>query len=262
MAADRVNLFSFAQPSTAIRSSSDSLIAVTGSRPVAGRPRVRFFFGITFIDFMTILVLHKLKSKRKLPLEGRKMTTDNSPSRSLVIADAGGLPATLEPELEEAAGYARAEKAAATRRAYRSDFELFRAWCETKRVPALPAAPRDRRRLPGRRGQPRRKASTIGRRLAAIRYAHKLAGHEPPTNSEVVKATLRGIRRTAGSAPARKAPATADKIVAMVEKAGTDLKGVRDRATPPARLCGRIPPFRAGGPQCCRSRSFAMAGCA
>ena len=74
------------------------------------------------------------------------------------------------------------------------------------------------------------KASTIGRRLAAIRYAHKLAGHEPPTNSEAVKATLRGIRRTAGSAPVRKAPATADKVLAMVAKADTDVKGLRDRA--------------------------------
>ena len=158
------------------------------------------------------------------------MTADNSPSRSLVIADAGALPATLGPELEEAAGYARAEKAAATRRAYRSDFALFRSWCETKRVPALPAAPETVAAFLAAEANRGTKASTIGRRLAAIRYAHKLAGHEPPTNSEAVKATLRGIRRTAGSAPARKAPATADKILAMVEKAGTDLKGLRDRA--------------------------------
>ena len=54
----------------------------------------------------------------------------------------------------------------------------------------------------------------------------KLAGHEPPTNSEAVKATLRGIRRTA----TRKAPATADKVLAMVAEAETDLKGLRDRA--------------------------------
>jgi hypothetical protein len=40
------------------------------------------------------------------------------------------------------------------------------------------------------------KPSTIGRRCAAIRYAHKLASHEPATNAEAVKATLRGIRRT------------------------------------------------------------------
>jgi hypothetical protein len=69
------------------------------------------------------------------------MTTDNSPSRSLVIADANTLLATLTPEIESAAAYARAEKAAATRRAYRSDFGLFRSWCEAKRVSALPAVP-------------------------------------------------------------------------------------------------------------------------
>jgi len=55
-----------------------------------------------------------------------------------------------------------------------------------------------------------------GRRVAAIRYAHKLAGYgDPPTSSEVVKATVQGIRRTMGSAPVRKSPATADKVVAM-----------------------------------------------
>ena len=147
------------------------------------------------------------------------MTADNSPSRSLAIADAGALPATLGPELEEAAGYARAEKAAATRRAYRSDFALFRSWCEAKRVPALPAAPETVAAFLAAEANRGTKVSTIGRRLAAIRYAHKLAGHEPPTNSEAVKATLRGIRRTAGSAPVRKAPATADKVLAMVGKA-------------------------------------------
>jgi site-specific recombinase XerC len=158
------------------------------------------------------------------------MTSDNSPSRSLALVDTGPLPARLGPELQEAAGYARAEKSAATRRAYRSDFDLFRAWCETKRAPALPAAAQTVAAFLAAEANRGAKPSTIGRRLAAIRYAHKLAGHELPTNSEAVKATLRGIRRTAGSAPARKAPATADKIVAMVDKAGTDIKGLRDRA--------------------------------
>jgi hypothetical protein len=56
------------------------------------------------------------------------MTTDNSPSRSFAIAEVRARPASLGPELEEAAGYARAEKAEATRKAYRSDFALFQAW--------------------------------------------------------------------------------------------------------------------------------------
>ena len=229
MASDRVKSFSAAHCSTAKRKFSLSLIAVTGSRPVAGRPRPRFFFGITFIDFMTNLVLHKLEAE-KISTRRPDMTTDNSPSRSLVIAEGSSLPATLGPELEEAADYARAEKSEATRRAYRSDFDLFRSWCETKRVPALPATAQSVAAFLAAEANRGVKPSTIGRRLAAICYAHKLAGHEPPTNSEAVKATLRGIRRTAGTAPARKAPATADRIVAMVDKAGADIKGLRDRA--------------------------------
>jgi hypothetical protein len=119
-----------------------------------------------------------------------KVTADNSPSRSLVIAGAGAVPAVLGPELEEAAGYARVDKAAATRRAYRSDFQLFRSWCETKHVPALPAAPETVAAFLASEATRGVKPSTIGRRLAAIRHAHKLTGHEPPTNSEAVKATL------------------------------------------------------------------------
>ena len=136
------------------------------------------------------------------------------------------MPTALEPELEEAAGYARLDKSAATRRAYRSDFDLFRGWCNVKHVPALPAEAQTVAAFLAAEANRGVKASTIGRRLAAIRYAHKFAGHEPPTNSEAVKATLRGIRRTARSAPARKAPATADKIVAMVNKAGSDIPKV------------------------------------
>jgi hypothetical protein len=50
-----------------------------------------------------------------------------------------------------------------------------------------------------------RKASTSGWRAAAIAYHHKMAGHEPPTNAERVKAVLRGIRRTIGAATQGKA---------------------------------------------------------
>jgi hypothetical protein len=39
---------------------------------------------------------------------------------------------------------------------------------------------------------------------ARIRYAYKLAGHEPLTKAEGVKATLRGIRRTSGIQSARR----------------------------------------------------------
>jgi hypothetical protein len=72
--------------------------------------------------------------------------------------------------------------------------------------------------------------STLGRRVAAIRYTHKLAGHPVPTDDERVKATMRGIRRSLGTAPRKKAPATAERIISMALAAGDDMKGLRDRA--------------------------------
>ncbi len=74
------------------------------------------------------------------------------------------------------------------------------------------------------------KPSTLARRIAAIRYAHKLAQLDSPTDSEAVKATLRGIRRTVGAGKVRKAPAVAAKVRSMVALAPDGLKGLRDRA--------------------------------
>jgi integrase len=75
-----------------------------------------------------------------------------------------------------------------------------------------------------------RKASTIGRRAAAIGYHHKMAGYEPPTGREGVKAVLRGIRRTIGAAKQGKAPATADLIGQMIALSPATMIGKRDRA--------------------------------
>jgi integrase len=74
------------------------------------------------------------------------------------------------------------------------------------------------------------KASTLSRRVAAIRYAHNLAGLATPTDAEGVRATMRGIRRTHGSARVRKAPAVASKMLGMVATAPDRLVGLRDRA--------------------------------
>jgi site-specific recombinase XerD len=171
-----------------------------------------------------------LCTRKKVKNKWLIMTADNSPSRSLAVANASHSLAPLGPDLEHAAAYAKAEKAEATRRAYKSDFALFSCWCEAKHLSPLPASPEAVAAFLAGEAIRGSKVATISRRLAAIRYAHKLVGYEPATNSEAVKATLRGIRRTARSAPARKAPATADKVLAMVAEASTNPKGLRDRA--------------------------------
>ena len=140
------------------------------------------------------------------------------------------MPATLAPDLDRAAELALEEKAAATRRAYGSDFRIFEAWCQTRAVSALPANPEAVAAFLAHDAETGSRPSTLGRRVAAIRYAHKLAGHVTPTDDERVKATMRGIRRSLGTASQKKAPATADRIVAMARAADDSLKGLRDRA--------------------------------
>jgi site-specific recombinase XerD len=138
--------------------------------------------------------------------------------------------AALGPELGEAVEYARAAKSPATRRAYRSDFEIFRTWCEEKRLCPLPASAEAVAAFLAFDLTNGAKPPTLSRRLAAISYAHTLAGHPSPTASEAVKATLRGIKRTVRHSAARKAPATSDKVAAMVALAGDGPRGLRDRA--------------------------------
>ena len=133
-------------------------------------------------------------------------------------------------DLKAAVDFARNEKSAATRAAYRSDFAAFRLWCLARGVEALPASPEAVAAYLAHEAGNGLAASTITRRCAAIRYAHRLADLEPPTNSECVRATLRGIRRTVGAAPVRKAPALAEMVRAMALAAPDSLKGLRDRA--------------------------------
>jgi hypothetical protein len=89
---------------------------------------------------------------------------------------------------------------------------------------------------PGKIAQPKteiarlsggRRAGTLGRRLAAIRYFHRAAGYDTPTDDEKVKVVLSGIRRTIGAAPVPKRAATSDMVIAM-SATGTSLRALRD----------------------------------
>ncbi len=115
--------------------------------------------------------------------------------------------------------------------AYRTDFAIFETWCAERGAVALPASPETVAAFLAAEASRRVRPSTIGRRVAAIRYAHKLAGHGVlPTDDERVRATVRGIRRSLGTAPRKKTPATAERIVAMAPIAGQRLGELRDRA--------------------------------
>ena len=137
----------------------------------------------------------------------------------------------IKAEVQKARDYAREQHAPATRRAYGSDFKIFIKWCQMRELSAIPADPEVVAVFLSSQAQAGVKPATLGRRLAAIRYAHLRAELEPPTGAEVVKATMKGIRRKVGAAPERKAPLTAEKFKLVLEAVPTDtLRGARDRA--------------------------------
>ena len=109
------------------------------------------------------------------------------------------LPTTYQDAVETAKDYLRAEKAEATRRAYRSDARIFAHWCEARGLIALPATSETLTAFLADQARGGTKLSTLRRRVAAITYAHEAAGHEPP-QGRLVKSVLQGIARTHGAA--------------------------------------------------------------
>lgn len=141
------------------------------------------------------------------------------------------LPAVdMSPEIADALALAQQEKAESTRRAYGSDFRIFQSYCADRGACALPAHPETVAAFLARENSNGAKPSTIGRRVASILYAHKLAALPSPTDDERVRAVMRGIRRSRGVAPVKKAPAGAATVLTMCANAGTRLASLRDRA--------------------------------
>jgi site-specific recombinase XerD len=133
------------------------------------------------------------------------------------------------PSLEQVREYIRASKAASTLRGYRSDWRDFCAWCEAHSIHSLPAAPESVAAYIAECAG-HLKPGSIQRRLNAIAEAHKATGLESPTHSSIVANTMKGIRRTKGTAPIQKAPALTDDIRAMIDATDAGTMGARDRA--------------------------------
>jgi site-specific recombinase XerD len=134
-------------------------------------------------------------------------------------------------ELEEQArSFARDSRAAATWRAYESDFADFRTWCAewVSPVEPLPAAPATMALYITALAAKSRKPSTIRRRLASISVAHQVAVRDPTSDARV-RGVWAGIRRREGMAPRNVRAARTKGITAMVAPLGDGLGDVRDR---------------------------------
>lgn len=120
--------------------------------------------------------------------------------------------------------FLRSARASNTVKAYASDLKDFQAW--GGRIPARPDTVAEYLvELSGSRS-----LATIKRRKAAITAAHRERGYANPCASEVVSATLKGIRRGGSRARRQMRPLLAEQVMAAVEDTGTDMRGLRDRA--------------------------------
>lgn len=136
---------------------------------------------------------------------------------------------------ERVARYMERASSDATLKAYRSDWRIFEAWCATKALVALPATPPTVAAFLANLADQGRARSTIGRRLAAIVFAHRAAGLAPPTDQAgaiVLERTMRGVRADKRDQPiAKKRAADGDILRDMLRAIeGDSIRAVRDRA--------------------------------
>jgi integrase len=132
------------------------------------------------------------------------------------------------PSLDRVQEYIRASKAESTIRGYQSDWRHLCTWCQGHGLCPLPAAPEALASYIAECAG-HLKVGSLQRRLNAITEAHKAVGLESPTHSSIVANTMKGIRKTLGTAPTQKAPAVTADIRAMLEATDAGMIGARDR---------------------------------
>lgn len=131
---------------------------------------------------------------------------------------------------DEVLSLAKAAKSENTLKAYKHAMQAFILWGQDKGVATLPAEPETVAAYMTARMKAGAKAASLNVFLAAIRHYHRETGIPSPSESEGVQNVMRGIRRTIGTAPNRKQPATAERLAAMLAHMPHDMTGKRDRA--------------------------------
>ena len=126
----------------------------------------------------------------------------------------------------------RASVAPETRRAYASRLKRFFTWCLTEGIStAFPTSPEVLAAYVASLADSGAAPATVEQILAAIAAAHRAEGIQSPTETLLVKKTLRGYRREHGTAPRKKDAATVEVVrllLAAVE--GDATRNVRDAA--------------------------------
>lgn len=111
-----------------------------------------------------------------------------------------------------------------TRRAYQSDLAHFDAWGGQ-----LPAGPEVVASYLAAHAETL-SVATLVRRIATISKAHEARRLPNPCRSEIVRATLRGIKRTRGIAHREAKPLLREDLFQVLDAMGDGVKDARDRA--------------------------------
>lgn len=117
-----------------------------------------------------------------------------------------------------------ASLAEGTKAGYRHDIAQFEAWGGS-----IPASPETIAAYLADLSSTH-KTATIVRRVTALSKAHDAIGAPNPTKAETVKATLRGIKRTLGTAQREAKPVLREDLFQMLDQMGDSTKAMRDRA--------------------------------
>ena len=115
-----------------------------------------------------------------------------------------------------------------TLRAYRSDFQQYKAWCANKKQPSLPATA-DRIAEYVDFMASNYKSATIRRRINSLGTIFRLSKNPDPTKEPEVVLALKRMHRRIGRHQEQAAPLTRDILDQLLAQCGSDAKGQRDR---------------------------------
>lgn len=126
--------------------------------------------------------------------------------------------------------YQENSRAEATKAAYRSDWNIFLAWCNDNNFESLPSTPSTVRLYITHLADIGRAPSTIQRAMTSIRQAHQLSELPSPTINPEVTETWRGIKRELGTAQSRAKPIMLSDLKKILDAIRPTMIGRRDAA--------------------------------
>jgi site-specific recombinase XerD len=115
-----------------------------------------------------------------------------------------------------------------TIRAYRSDFEQYSKWCETKNISPIPATA-DNLAMYVDDLSHTCKSATIRRRVNSLGTVLKLSKNADPTKDPEVILALKRMHRRIGRHQKQATPLTHNHLERLLSNCSDDLKGMRNR---------------------------------